>query len=190
MIRMVCISPKRNWRIGASRKRAQRFRLHSTNAFVHPNRSISPIIVTSTYFAYNYDAASRIVKIGREAGLATYYSYDNANRLTGETWKNSGTTIYAFSYDYDAVGNRTYENRNGVQTYYTYDAVNKLLQSHNVTNNTYTYFAYDPNGNCTSIAEPDGTTYFAYNDADLVKQITFKSGVTNYFYYDALMRRY
>ena len=33
------------------------------------------------YFEYDYDAASRITSIRREAGIVVYYSYDNADRL-------------------------------------------------------------------------------------------------------------
>ena len=79
------------------------------------------------YFNYGYDAASRIAKIVREAGKTIYYSYDGADRLTGENWYNSGMqNVYAFAWSYDAVGNRRWQNRLGQQSYFTYDAANEL----------------------------------------------------------------
>ena len=64
------------------------------------------------YFGYGYDGAGRITSIRRESGDVIYYGYDGADRLTAETWKNASMqTIYAFEWDYDAMGNRTYEKR-------------------------------------------------------------------------------
>ena len=70
-----------------------------------------------------FQAASRITSITRENDDIIYYGYDDADRLTAEAWKDSGgSTIYAFEWDYDAVGNRTWQNRNSAQTYYSHDA--------------------------------------------------------------------
>jgi len=91
---------------------------------------------------------------------------------------------------YDAVGNRTYENNNGTETYFTYDAANEMTQAYNATEDSTTSYSYDVMGNCLSIAEADGTTYFTYNDANLVTSITYPDSTVNYFYYDGLMRRY
>lgn len=66
---------------------------------------------------YNYDDASRIDRVRRKSGTHIYYAYDNADRLTGEHWVDSGdSTIYAFGWDYDGVGNRTYQNQDGVKS--------------------------------------------------------------------------
>ena len=43
---------------------------------------------------------------------------------------SGGSTIYAFEWDYDNVGDRTYQKRGSVETYYAYDAGNELLRSH------------------------------------------------------------
>jgi YD repeat-containing protein len=40
------------------------------------------------YFGYDWDEASRITKVRREGGATIYYSYDDADRLTGERWYN------------------------------------------------------------------------------------------------------
>jgi len=97
-------------------------------------------------------------------------------------------SIYAFEWDYDGVGNRLYQKRDGAETYYTYNAANEL--THFVEAGGGTYFEYDARGNCTAIDEPTGATYFEYSDADLVTSISYPSGVANYFYYDGKLRRY
>ena len=52
------------------------------------------------------------IRLGREDNTAVYYSYDAANRLLSETWRqrSNSAQVYAFSYDYDAVGNRLTQN--------------------------------------------------------------------------------
>ena len=41
---------------------------------------------------YTYDGDGRRTKIVREDGKSIYYGYDNASRLTGETWLTGGGT--------------------------------------------------------------------------------------------------
>ena len=144
----------------------------------------SPLV----YFNYTYDKASRITRCVREDGTTIYYGYDNASRLTSEDWYDSGmTSIYAFTWDYDSVGNRIYQNFNAGETYYYYNADNSLdcLQF----DGAYSYYHYDSRGNCIAIQESDGNIYFEFNQADLVTRISYKDGRENYFYYDGLLRR-
>ena len=60
------------------------------------------------YFEFARDAAGRIMKLAREGNLAVYYGYDATDRLTAETWlkRSDSSQVYAFSYSYDAAGNR------------------------------------------------------------------------------------
>ena len=147
----------------------------------------SPLV----YFEYSYDPAGRMTKVLREDRNVVYYGYDSGSRLTSEDWYDAGMNpLYSFQWDYDAVGNRTYQRRGDVETYYEYDEANELLRSRELPADAWTYYQYDPCGSCTAIQEPDGTTYFAYNDLKLVTSIAYKTGVANYFYYDAQMRRY
>jgi len=123
--------------------------------------------------------------------MSIYYAYDDSDRLTGENWYNSaGTNIYAFTWNYDAVGNRSYEYRNGARTYYQYDAADALTRYHLLPDDNWTYWNYDARGNCARIDAPNGSTYFAYNGLNLMTSVLFRSGVANYFYYDARQRRY
>jgi RHS repeat-associated protein len=116
--------------------------------------------------------------------------YDDADRLTSETWRAAdGSTMYAFAWDYDAAGNRSWQRRGSVESYYDYDAANALTRVHEVPADAWTYFAYDPRGNCEHIQSPTGTTYFAYNAANLVATVRYEDGTPNTFHYDALLRR-
>ena len=171
------------------------------------------------YFEYGYDlpaptrlrqgfggqelrqagAASRITLIRRENGDTIYYGYDAADRLTSETWRApGGETLYAFAWDYDAMGNRTYQSEIGVnggtqespvETYYAYNAANELTHAHALPADSYTYYAYDSRGNClTAHSLSEGTQYFTYDSRDLVTSIRYRDGSAQYFAYDALMR--
>ncbi len=89
----------------------------------------------------------RISSVRREDGDVIYYAYDEADRLTGEQWYDEQMTpLYAFQWDYDAAGNRTYESRDGQETYYTYDAGNQLTTTQGPAG--WSYFSYDADGNC------------------------------------------
>ena len=60
------------------------------------------------YFTYDYDDAGRMAKCVRESGDVVYYGYDAADRLTSETWKDSGgSSIYAFEWDYGRTASRS-----------------------------------------------------------------------------------
>ncbi len=116
---------------------------------------------------------------------------DNVNRLTSELWFDADSpAIYAFEWDYDYVGNRTYQKFGADRTYYTYNGANELTHLHALDADTWGYFAYDSRGNCLRIKEPDGTAYFTYGDANLVTEIKHESGVMNYLDYDARRLRY
>lgn len=94
----------------------------------------------------------------QEAGVATThdYTYDALNQLLSESITNGGSTdLYQFSYD--AVGNRTSVNENGVVNTYVFDDRDRLV---NDNNNTY---SYDANGNLTQIITPTDTQVFAYD---------------------------
>jgi len=115
-------------------------------------------------------------------------------RLTDERWQASGgSQIYAFGWDYDAVGNRSIEYQGGAtHRYYTYDAANQLTGWNDAPGvGSYEGFAYDERGNCIRIDKPGGlAVYFEYNDVNLVTSIRYTDGTMNYFSYDAFMRRF
>ncbi|MEM9951281.1 MAG: RHS repeat-associated core domain-containing protein [Chloroflexota bacterium] len=88
-----------------------------------------PIIV----FTHSYDAVGNLIRVERvDDGNNTSeinYSYDIDQRLISERWLGAdGETRYIVNYTYDAIGNRTEENRNGRVTTYTYNNQNQLIR--------------------------------------------------------------
>jgi RHS repeat-associated protein len=103
--------------------------------------------VVSSY-TYGLDNTGRRESItetrAEQAGRYTDYRYDNLYRLTDEIIKASidETTVdYTANYQYDWVGNRTYETVDGVQTAYSYDDNDRLTSQGGTT------YSYDDNGN-------------------------------------------
>ena len=151
------------------------------------------------YFDYARDVAGRILTIGREKDLAIYYSYDNIDRLTRETWRKKSTNaqIYAFSYSYDPTGNRLQMRRETTagtereSAYYSYAADNSLTKRKIQPAGNSTYWYYDANGNATVINDTvAGATYFGYGPHQLMTQIKPPTQAASYFFYDSRLNRY
>lgn len=160
---------------------------------------------------YRRDLAGRINRIALERDLlpgvpdatyakAIYYSYDSVDRLTNETWLKATplSQIYAFSYSYDAAGNRLKMRREkaGVEfenAYYTYNAANALAKRRNLLPSALTtYYNYDPNGALTKMWDGTDSTYFEYYGNQFIKKITPPAGEGNpwTFYYDGQLNRW
>ena len=107
--------------------------------------------------------------------------------------------IYAFSYSYDATGNRLQMRREataGVETesaYYSYAADNSLTKKQVVNPPAApvnSYFYYDANGSRTVWVESGNATYYGYNASNLPTVVAPPSESATYFYYDGLLNRY
>ena len=147
----------------------------------------SDLIVIST-FEYTPDRTGDPLSILREDGSCVYYEYDLNQQLTRETQTDdTGAVVYAWEWDYDRAGNRTWQQFNGVDTYYTYNAGNELTVE--ITDGVPTYYEFDRNGNQTVKDGPDGTTLFHYDFENLLRQIDLPDGAHNYFTYDADSKR-
>jgi YD repeat-containing protein len=138
------------------------------------------------------DPNGNITQSLREDGSCWYYDYDGLQRLTAADWKDAGgSTLYAFEYEYDKVGNRLRFAQNGVSTYYSYNEANELVSE--VTPGSETaYYAFDGRGNQIRRSVLAGhTTYFSYNSRNLVSGIwnTDPTSTPNYFTYNALGQR-
>jgi RHS repeat-associated protein len=125
---------------------------------------------------YTYDNANRLTRKDYHNATYTLYTYDAANQLLSATDKNSGgTTLFAHTYQYDDVGNRTrMTDASGNQTNYTY-AFYKLtgVTFPNLTTAAYTY---DIVGNRTKLVNVGGTTNYTYDSADRLTN----AGTTTY----------
>ena len=148
--------------------------------------------VISSY-AYTYYADGNMhtkAETQLDVTTNTTYVYDGAGRLTSET---IGEDV--ISYYYDANGNRTLMNNDGVITSYTYDKNNRLLTEGDIV------YTYDANGNTLTAGDKtytynyrgqqvgytDGTVTatYAYNPSGLRSAKTV-GGSTKYFVYNGM----
>ncbi|WGO96915.1 choice-of-anchor A family protein [Saccharophagus degradans] len=110
--------------------------------------------VLISHYNYALSATGRREIISELDGRTTAYCYDSMYRLSEEViFENPAVEItescvqdtsaadYVANYQYDWVGNRTYETVNGVQTAYTYDSNDRLEATGG------TSYTYDNNGN-------------------------------------------
>ncbi len=114
-----------------------------------------------------YDAAGRLTQTTDADGRVIQYSYDVADRLTGEVWKNaSAVTVNVVTYSYDNIGNMlTAADYNGTVTY-SYDALDRVQSYTNVFGLTLTY-SYDANDNLTQRTDSlGGTLTYVYDNAN------------------------
>ena len=131
-----------------------------------------------------YDHADRRTSLTLPNGIVVEYGYDDSSRLTGLTYKQSGSTIGTLTYAYDANGQRTSAGgtyaRTGLPAALasaTYDHANQIATWAG------TSFSYDSNGNLTS----DGTRSYTWNARNELASLT--GPVNASFAYDAFGRR-
>ncbi len=116
---------------------------------------------------YTYDSSLRLLKVSNALSHEVEItSYDGANRPL------------------------KYEDANNVETTLAYDVMGRLTSSIRASSTpsaATTSYAYDDNGNVTSITDPSGTVYtYAYDDAHRLITITDDlSNVITYTYDDA-----
>ena len=123
-----------------------------------------------------YNADDDIIGITDNLTSANSQSlgYDALNRL------HTGSGNYgSLDYSYDADGNRTQLNVNGVLTNYTYGATNNRLTKVNAIARS-----YDADGSTTH----DGTYVYAYDDSERLSGIT-ETGLTASALYNGLGQR-
>ena len=152
-------------------------------------RHVTAAAVQLAYFDYQRDVTGRIVRCAREGALVQYFQYDNADRVILERWSRKAMTgtaaqIYAFSYSYDAAGNRLRNYRVNQpasnvmeKTYYSYGTNNTLLKRFSSNAAALAYYAYNANGSLIRIDAPAGHTYFGYAPNGMIATIA-PPGVT------------
>ena len=151
---------------------------------LHQLTSITPPTGNSLRpLGFTYDGSGRVQSATSGAGMTTTYSYDNLDRLRGESHSDSSPGV---TYSYDANGN-LYQRVDGTgTTTYTYSAANQLTAKAIPGGPTLTY-TYDPAGNLMSSGgdgQPSPTTYH-YDKLNLVDQITEATGRIDVFAYNA-----
>lgn len=110
--------------------------------------------------------------------------------------ETASSAVYAFSYSYDATGNRLQMRREasaGVETesaYYAYAADNSLTKRLVQPASTGTYYYYDNNGSRTVMVEGGSPTYYQYGPHVFITAIAPPSEAASYFCYDGRLNRY
>jgi len=120
-----------------------------------PRGWLSSRTVGNEVTSYTYDNAGQLTRVTLPDTSFINYTYDAAHRLTGIT----DTLNNRIQYTLDAIGNRVSEQvfdaGNNLASTKTrvFDALNRLWKDIGAINQTTTY-AYDANGNLTSIDGP------------------------------------
>lgn len=144
--------------------------------------SVKAVKATTTSVGRNYlydnsGADSGVIRAmaNSVADTNTVYTYDQVNRLAGDTVKTgtaagTGTVVGSDSYLYDLNGNMTKQVTGGATTYYGYNAADQMCWSANTTGTGCTTppygkaFTYDGNGNTLTGDATTGTNTWTNYD--------------------------
>jgi RHS repeat-associated protein len=147
------------------------------------NAQLSGVVSSYTYTVGPAGNRLQAVEAGSAAAQRTItYGYDSLYRLTNEVINEPGQPDQAIAYSYDAVGNRTQMNRNGVVTDYTYDIDDRLVTE--VSAGTTTASSYDNNGNLASRSAGAVVESYGYDAENRMLTAVTPSGFVT-FTYDA-----
>lgn len=148
----------------------------------NPDGSLSSMNTPAGSFTYAYDAEGRSTSLSNPYSEATSWSYDNVDRLTAQTIRNSTGNIVAFtSYGYDGKNQLT-------------DLVNRAGNGDILSR--YSNHTYDPAGNLLTMTAEipsasalTGTTSYTYSTKDqLTQESSTRNGSFQYSYvYDNAM---
>ena len=139
---------------------------------------------------YSYDANGNETGITLPNTATVTKVFDNADRLTSVTNKNSGgTTLSSFSYTYNADNRRaTCTESSGDVVSWSYDAQGHMTAESRTGSNAYSAsYAVDGVGNRTSQTIGTKTTSFTYNSDDALTATSSSTGgfVNSYSYNNA-----
>lgn len=151
-----------------------------------------PATVITTEYAY--DAMGNLTRMTRTKGDAanervTDYAYDGRNLVRRETqypsWPATSPTLVTTS-TYDPNGNPlTLLDPLGQTTTSSYDRLNRLTGiDYSSAGTPDVTYAFDANGNRTSMVDGTGTTTYAYDEADRLTLVTSPGPKTVGYRYD------
>jgi len=157
----------------------------TTQLTYDPRQRLTSKTVGSEVTAYEYDGVGQLTKITLPDGTFLNYSYDAAHRLVGMQ-DNLGNRI---AYTLDAMGNRTLEqvfdpaNSLAQMRSRVFSNLNRLFREIGAAGQV-TEYAYDKQGNVTSVKDPlNKVTANAYDVLNRLRQVTDPAlGVTQYGY--------
>lgn len=118
--------------------------------------------------AYTYDLRGLQLTASSTSGGTLTTAYDNMGRIT-----SAGGKLGAFTYQYDANGNRTrITHPDGYYAAYTHDGMNRPSTISENGSTTLVTFAYDTIGRRTGITRANGAdTTYAYDNVSRLSQI-------------------
>jgi RHS repeat-associated protein len=140
---------------------------------------------------YAYDAAERLTRMTRADGTTyervTDYTYDGRGLLRRETeypnWPTT-TPVLVRTYTYDSLGRlKITTDPSGATTTNTYDALGRVvgIDYSDAATPDVTY-AYDRNGNRTTMIDGTGTTTYTYDEMNRPTSIAAPGGTVGYRY--------
>ncbi len=137
------------------------------------------------HWTYTYDKNGNVLSKVDLKSQTSNYSYDALNRLLTENFTGKTGTEYTMTYDQGTkqLGRLTrVVGNDGLTTVYTYDPQGKpLTVVRTIDGTSYTLsYAYDWNGNVTSITYPEGERIdYLYNAVGQINQVNkVKNGTT------------
>ncbi len=136
-----------------------------------------------------YDAAHRRTTLSLPNGIVVEYAYDEASRLTGQTYTGPSGLLGDLTYSYDATGNRLGTGGSFARTLIpTAAATSTYNQANHQLAFGGTSQTFDANGNLLTQTDPSGTIAYTW---DARNRLIGLSGptVAASFSYDALGRR-
>jgi RHS repeat-associated protein len=155
----------------------------STMQYDFANRlsSISTLngTIQNTTFTYDKDKNKTSINRLNNPGLSEQFTYDNGYRLTNYKRGIVGSPTIQNTYTYDAVGNRTAANLNGIATTYSKNNMNQT------TGVNSTSFTFDNRGNITF----DGLFYKTYDAENRLKKDSSSPTSVLTYAHDAIGRR-
>ena len=142
-------------------------------------------------FTFDYDDAGRRTLRTDQDGNVLNYIYDTLGRLDRMT---DGTDALIVDYDYDAAGRMELKSMgNGVYTTYEYDQAEQLthLVNHRPDDSILSRFdyTYDASGRRTSMTTLDGTHTYGYDPLGQLTSVAYPDGRLVNYVYDAAGNR-
>jgi RHS repeat-associated protein len=150
--------------------------------------------------SYTYDAANHLLTVTAPGGAVTSYAYDGIGNITRKTDANAHVTNYTYdntgrlatvadplartwTYAYDANSNLTRADLpGGGSITRTYDVLNRLTSIDHSDTTPDVQFAYDANGNRTSMTDGLGSVSYTYDGFDRLLSLTRGTDAFSYAY--------
>jgi RHS repeat-associated protein len=127
-------------------------------------------------FTYGYNAVGNVTNWVQELGVTTNTwsnVYDAADQLKTVVATQPGTSTLTYAYDYDAGGNRLFEDINGIRRTFNYNALNQLVSSADPANTV--SYVWDAQNQLRSITRGPSTSEFNYEGGGRLTSIIEKT---------------